>query len=146
MRDHFFISIMEIYGNNRKDGKMVKSGKIIVCPGAELSVSGDVLVISLKEDLDHHNAASLRESADQLLRQEGVRHVVFDFSGVEFMDSSGIGVIMGRYKQVIFTGGKAAVCGVGQTVDRIFRFSGIYKIIDRYDTAKEAVRALSRQV
>ncbi|HIU67319.1 MAG TPA: anti-sigma F factor antagonist [Candidatus Caccomorpha excrementavium] len=124
---------------------MARTRQITIRPGAELAVSGDTLVITLKSDLDHHNAASIRECADQLLSQEGIRHVVFDFTGVEFMDSSGIGVIMGRYKQVIFTGGKAAVCGVGAAVDRIFQFSGIYKIIDRYRTAEEAVRALSGQ-
>ena len=56
------------------------------------------------------------------------------------MDSSGIGVIMGRYKKVIFTGGKVAVTGVSKSVDRIFRLSGLYKIIHKFDTIDEAVK------
>ena len=84
--------------------------------GASFTQEGNVLVISLKEDLDHHNAMYIRERADRMLEREAIRHVVFDFTGVDFMDSSGIGVIMGRYKQVIFSGGKAAVCGIGAAV------------------------------
>ena len=47
------------------------------------------------------------------------------------MDSSGIGMIMGRYKKVIFTGGKVGVMGVGKHVDRIFTYSGLYKIVEQ---------------
>ena len=45
---------------------------------------------------------------------------------------------MGRYKKVMFIGGKAAVTNVGKTVDRIFKVSGLYKIIEKYDTIQEA--------
>lgn len=124
---------------------MEKEERSRECPGAEFKLLSNALVVCLKEDLDHHNAVSIREKADRLLAREGVRHVVFDFTGVDFMDSSGIGVIMGRYKQVIFTGGKAAVCGVGAAVDRIFKISGLYKIIERYDTADAAVTALAKK-
>ncbi len=100
------------------------------------------LVIHITEDLDHHRVIQLRDEADKLIEKERIRNIVFDFDGVTFMDSSGIGMIMGRYKQVIFTGGKVGVTGVSNGVDRIFRFSGLYKIIEKYDTVKEAVHSL----
>ena len=68
-----------------------------------------------------------------------VKNIVFDFKDVSFMDSSGIGLIMGRYKKVMFIGGKAAVTNVGNAVDRIFKISGLYKIIEKYDTIQEAL-------
>ena len=51
---------------------------------------------------------------------------------------------MGRYKKVMFLGGKAAVSHVGEMVNRIFGLSGLYKIIEKYDTAKDAVEALTK--
>ena len=105
---------------------------------AEYEVKGQTLVIHLKADLDHHTAVTVRESADTLLARSHAKHVLFDFTGVEFMDSSGIGVIMGRYRQVIFQGGRVGVMGVGANVDRIFRISGLYKIVEQYKTAEEA--------
>ena len=105
---------------------------------AEYEVRGDVLLIRLKADLDHHTSVRVRESADALLMKSGAKHILFDFSAVDFMDSSGIGVIMGRYRQVIFKGGRVGVTGVKAGVERIFKLSGLYKIIERYESEKEA--------
>lgn len=105
---------------------------------AEYEVKGNVLVIKLKADLDHHTALSVREAADSILARSRAKHILFDFTGVDFMDSSGIGVIMGRYRQVIFQGGRVGVTGVGANVDRIFRISGLYKIVENYDRAEAA--------
>ena len=105
-------------------------------------VIGQCLVIRITEDLDHHTVLSLRDEADGLIEKEKIKNIVFDFNGVTFMDSSGIGMIMGRYKRVIFTGGKVGVASVCNNIDRIFRISGLYKIIEKYDTVKEAVESL----
>lgn len=100
------------------------------------------LIIRIREELDHHQAARLREEADERLRKGGAKHIIFDFTGVPFMDSSGIGMVMGRYKRVIFTGGRAFVTGVGPGVDRIFRISGLYKIIEKYDSIDSVLESL----
>ena len=97
----------------------------------EFELRGRTLLIHLHADLDHHYALQIREKADKMIEQEGIKNIVFDFTGVEFMDSSGIGMIMGRYKKVIFSGGKVGVMGVGRNVDRIFTYSGLYKIVER---------------
>lgn len=92
-------------------------------------VNGNTMVIHLREDLDHHNAVYIREMADGFVEKYPITRIIFDFTGVEFMDSSGIGVIMGRYKQMSYVGGTVFVCGIGKNVDRIFKMSGLYKLV-----------------
>lgn len=103
---------------------------------------GDCLVIHVGRDLDHHIVQKIRGKADYLIQQGNAKHVIFDFDQVDFMDSSGIGLIMGRYKKVIFYGGKTAVAGVGDNVDRIFKLSGLYKIIEKYEDVNQATEQL----
>ncbi|MDD4112273.1 MAG: anti-sigma F factor antagonist [Herbinix sp.] len=110
--------------------------------GTTYEISERCLIIRLNEELDHHNAIQIREKADRLIERNHVKHIVFDFSGAGFMDSAGIGVIMGRYKKVIFIGGKIAVASVNSAVDRIFRLSGLYKIIEKYDSVETALSHL----
>lgn len=99
-------------------------------------VNGQTMVIRLMEDLDHHNAVYIREMADSFLEKYPIHRIIFDFSGVEFMDSSGIGVIMGRYKQMSYVNGEVCVCGIGKNVDRIFRMSGLYKLVKQLNKAE----------
>lgn len=103
------------------------------------------LVIYVSDDLDHHTVMQLREYSDRLIDAGNVKHIIFDFTDVGFMDSSGIGLIMGRYKKVMFLGGRAAVTNVGTVVNRIFTLSGLYQIIERYDTVSEALEGLQKR-
>ena len=105
---------------------------------AEYEIIRNILVIHLKSDLDHHTAVAVRETADALLERSRAKHILFDFTGVDFCDSSGIGVIMGRYRKVIFEGGRIGVMGVEQNVDRILNYSGLYKILERFSSMEEA--------
>ena len=102
-----------------------------------LKVNGRTLFICPGEDLDHHNAEKIRVKSDELLKEYPVNRVVFDFTGVEFMDSSGIGVVMGRYKQMQYAGGEVFVRGIGERVDRIFQMSGLYKLVKPYAEGEE---------
>lgn len=125
--------------NNKMYRKLDKrSGK----EGASYEISQRCLIIRLDGELDHHNAIKIREKADKLIERNYLKHIIFDFSDSNFMDSAGIGVIMGRYKKVIFIGGKIAVARVNSAVDRIFKLSGLYKIIDKYDTVEAALHNL----
>lgn len=108
-------------------------------------IQGNCLIIYIARDLDHHAVTLLREQSDRLIDAGNIRHIIFDFGDVEFMDSSGIGLIMGRYKRVMFRGGKAAVSNVGKEVDRIFQLSGLYQIIGNYATPGEAVQGLNKR-
>lgn len=100
------------------------------------------LVVYVTDDLDHHAVLQLREYSDRLIEAGNIKHIIFDFTDVGFMDSSGIGLIMGRYKKVMFLGGRAAVTNVGDVVNRIFSLSGLYQIIERYDTVADALQGM----
>lgn len=123
--------------NEKKKQKEVKQKRLE--GGADYELVNQCLVIRLNKELDHHNALTIREKTDKLIDRGCVKNIIFDFEGAGFMDSSGIGVIMGRYKRVIFTGGKIAVTNVCDTVDRILKLSGLYKIIDKHQSIKEAI-------
>ncbi|MCI8376948.1 MAG: anti-sigma factor antagonist [Lachnospiraceae bacterium] len=105
-------------------------------------VHQNCLVVYVTDDLDHHAVLQLREYSDRLIEAGNIRHIIFDFTDVGFMDSSGIGLIMGRYKKVMFLGGRAAVTNVGDVVNRIFTLSGLYQIIERYDTVADALQGM----
>lgn len=106
---------------------------------------GSVLVIMPTQDLDHCCAVQVRQEADGQIEQGGALHLLFDFSKIHFMDSSGIGVIMGRYKKVIFQGGNIACCGVGPEIDRILTVSGLYRIMPRFGNREAAFAALGKK-
>ena len=128
--------------NKNGNQSRIKNDKVDSIDGAHLEVVNKCLVISLNQELDHHIALHLREKADRMIDRGNVKNIVFDFENSKFMDSSGIGVIMGRYKKVIFTGGKVSVTNVNSVVDRIFRLSGLYKIIDKYETIQDALKLM----
>lgn len=93
----------------------------------KLSIAGKyrTLVAALDGDLDHHSAENLRERIDRELNRTGAVNIAFDFSRVSFMDSSGIGLIMGRYKIVRALGGKVIIYGLSDSVRRIIDMSGV---------------------
>ena len=111
---------------------------------ADYEIVGNCMVIKLKSDLDHHCAQFIKERSDQLIDKRHIKHIIFDFEGTTFMDSSGIGVIMGRYKSISISGGKIAVTHINTAVDRIFRLSGLYKIVKLFSSNQAAIEEFSR--
>lgn len=101
-------------------------------------LEGRTLWICPGEDLDHHNAEYIRKTSDELLEKYPINRIIFDFAEVEFMDSSGIGAVMGRYKQMLYAGGNVYVCGISAAVDRIFQMTGLYKLVRRMEDEKHA--------
>ena len=95
-----------------------------------LKQTGNVLCIRLPREVDHHNAEEIRRKADRILERGSIKKILFDFSETEFMDSSGVGVIMGRYRQVCYIGGSVAVIHANPRMNRLLRMSGIYKWIE----------------
>ena len=94
-----------------------------------LEVKGNILIIYVPEELDHHCAEKIRIESDRILTKQNIRQIVFDFRRTVFMDSSGIGVIMGRYRNINLLGGRVKAIHVGEQVEKILRISGIYKVI-----------------
>jgi len=88
------------------------------------------LTISMPKELDHHSAEQLRMEADLLIDSYRVRSLVFDFSGTEFMDSSGIGIIIGRYKKISYFGGKVFAINTDTQIKRTLMICGLHKVIE----------------
>lgn len=89
------------------------------------------LIVSIDGDLDQMNAQSLRVQLDDLIGEYRPRRLVLDVQNLDFMDSSGIGMIIGRYKLMKRAGGTVAVRGARGPVEKIFALSGLYQILDR---------------
>lgn len=101
---------------------------------------GNVLVVSLIGELDHHSAEEVRVKIDDRISRENIRKLILDFSGVTFMDSSGIGVIIGRYKKISMRSGEVNIISVNKSIKRVFELSGIFKIIKYYENLDEALK------
>lgn len=96
-------------------------------------ITGTTLVIHMPKEIDHHNSKSICYEADRLIQRRNIRDVWFDFEQVEFMDSSGIGILMGRYKMIRFFGGAVLAVHVSQRIQRILHMSGIDQVMDIYE-------------
>lgn len=96
----------------------------------EFHVIDNCLMIKLPEEVDHHRAAYIGECADRYIVREEVDHVVFDFEDTRFMDSSGIGIIMGRYKKIACFGGRVYAIHADRQIQRILRMAGLNKIVE----------------
>ncbi len=91
------------------------------------------LLVEITEDIDHHEAEKIRRKIDEQITRYMPRKTVFDFSRVTFMDSAGIGMIIGRYKMMKLIGGSLEIVNVGSQTKRILEMSGIGKIIPMRD-------------
>ena len=90
----------------------------------------DKYFISLKGEIDQHSSQKLRDHMDDIILKSNKDKIVFDFSDVSFMDSTGIGIILGRYKKYKNTK-EFYIVNVNPTVDKILKLSGIYTIIPK---------------
>lgn len=100
-----------------------------------------LLVEILSTELDHHIAREVREEIDKILMKKQISYIIFDFKYVNFMDSSGIGVIIGRYKKIVNHGGKVSVINMNTRVKKLFNLSGMTKIVSIYDTFEDAINS-----
>jgi len=88
------------------------------------------LLFKITEEIDHHAVEKLRRRADFEIEKHIPRKVIFDFSNVTFMDSAGIGLLLGRYKNITSLGGSLEVINATETVNKILIMSGVNKIIN----------------
>lgn len=97
---------------------------------------GNRLTVFLEGEIDHYSAQPLREEIEFLIRKQEIKQLVFDFSMVTLMDSSGVGMIIGRYKTMTARGGQVIAAGLHPPVDRLFHLAGLHRII-AVEPAKE---------
>ncbi len=106
----------------------------------EIILKDQFLLVRVYGELDHHWAAKLRQSVDQALQEHRAQNLLLNLEGLTFMDSSGIGVLLGRYKRVSGQGGRMALCRVSSSVFKVLEISGVPKIIPFYQSEAEALK------
>ena len=108
----------------------------------KLFKKGTTLIIKIMEDMDHHSAQYLRQKIDSEIVKATIKNIIFDFSNVNFMDSSGIGIVIGRYKNIQKLNGKAAIVNANPKIMQIFEMSGVLKIIPAYSDLDKAISCM----
>ena len=97
----------------------------------EIEHVGGSLVVKLRGEIDQHCAEEIRGEIDRELDMRHSTSLIIDLGDVEFMDSSGLGLIMGRYKKITARGGRLMLARPNSSVDRLLELSGIKKLIGR---------------
>ncbi len=110
-----------------------------------LDVIGDTLIAELFGEIDHCQAQEARERIDKALDNYKAKNFIFDFGKVTFMDSSGIGMVLGRYRKMGEKPGNMAIVGCSKIVRNLLNMAGVFSIIDYYDNKEEAIQAFSRK-
>jgi stage II sporulation protein AA (anti-sigma F factor antagonist) len=103
--------------------------------------TGAVLVAVLEGELDDHGADGVRQAIDRELDRMHKPYLVVDVAGLSFMDSSGLGVMLGRYRKVAERGGEMRVSGASPSIEKLFHLSGMHKLVQFYHRRGDAIRA-----
>ena len=107
--------------------------------GIQVDIQGRTLIISLEGELDYTQAERLRTQIDSAYEKSPCKHMVMDMSNISFMDSSGIGMIIGRYKNIETRGGQLALSSMSEPLTKLYEVSGLAKIVLRAATVKDAI-------
>lgn len=105
----------------------------------KIVLQNGVLVVTCEGELDLHVAEQYRTSIDAELERTEARYLVFDMEKVTFIDSSGLGMMLGRYQKVCQRGGNVALCAVPSKMNRMLEVSGLKSLMNAYATRQEAM-------
>ncbi|WP_081756938.1 anti-sigma F factor antagonist [Gorillibacterium massiliense] len=100
------------------------------------------IIVRLAGELDHPTAETVKLRMEEALQEASAVNVILSLKDLTFMDSSGLGVILGRYKQVAAKGGKMIVCDIHPSVYRLFEMSGLFKIVTVRENELQAISSL----
>ena len=95
----------------------------------DFEINGDELIVSIKGELDHYSAVWIRSEIDARIAEIRPKKTVLSLSAIDFMDSSGIGLIMGRYARMQKLGGSLTLKNPSERVERICRLAGLERIV-----------------
>ena len=88
------------------------------------------LMVRMPEEIDHHQSWAISRKADAFLMRDQIQGIVFDFEDTKFMDSSGVGIIMGRYKKIACFGGRVFAIHADRQIRRMLYISGLSTIVE----------------
>ncbi|MFI3171917.1 MAG: anti-sigma factor antagonist [Eubacteriales bacterium] len=96
-------------------------------------IQENCLTIFLPREVDHFHVADMRSQVDTIIEANHIKHVIFDFKNTKFMDSSGIGAIMGRYKLIYLLGGEVWGVNANSHIKKLLLMSGMDQIMRIYE-------------
>jgi len=114
--------------------------------GISVQTQGEIMFVNLTGELDQMTADQVRLRLMTAMIAHGIKHIVFNLKELSFMDSSGIGIILGRYNQVKAIGGRVFVVGMNPTVNKVFHLSGLNQIITVIDDEHQMMRVLEEAI
>ena len=88
----------------------------------------NTMYIRMNGEMDQESVGNLKDKLIQIIKEKNVKNIVFNLKELTFMDSTGIGIIIGRYNQLKLKGGKVVLCYINKLVERIILFSGLPRI------------------
>lgn len=100
---------------------------------------GQTLIIHTPAEMDHHSSRNLRYETDLLMAENYISKIIFDFTRTTFMDSSGIGILLNRYKQMKASGGSMSFYGASPQIMRVLKIGGILGLMSQYESKEEAL-------
>lgn len=100
-------------------------------------ITGTDLRVKVPGDLDHPVSDQIRKESDRIMESIYIKTMIFDFSETVFMDSSGIGLIMGRYRALGMRKGCVRAEGASEHIQRLLRLSGIHRYIEIQNSVEE---------
>lgn len=109
----------------------------------EFYMLDSTLVVALMGEIDHHTCVAIRQAVDRNYQKKRAKNLLFDFEKVTFMDSSGIGMLMGRYRLVAIGGGRTGLYNVPKDIERILKMSNVCKLMKAYSNKQEALKELA---
>lgn len=104
--------------------------------------SGNTLIMEVVGELDHHSAGHLKAEIETELEKGVIRHIVLNLEGLSFMDSSGLGVLLGRYKELGKWQGRMLAFGLQPAVEKLFRLTGLNKLIPIHTSLDSCLKEL----
>lgn len=98
--------------------------------GVNMKQQDDIMTVMIIGDIDHHTAREIREDIDEKIEQNFPRQLIIDMKNVDFMDSSGIGLILGRYRIMLLYKGNVKIANANKQVTKVLKISGVDKLIE----------------
>ncbi|TDL34683.1 anti-sigma F factor antagonist [Jeotgalibacillus sp. S-D1] len=95
----------------------------------QAEIKKDVLLLRMQGELDHHATEKIRGELITLMEEQNIRHLVLNLAELDFMDSSGLGLMLGRYKHLQKREGSMIICAISAPVKRLFEMSGLFRIM-----------------
>ena len=104
------------------------------------TLTGTTLTVHLPSEVDHHSTELLQRETDQLIQSRNIRCILFDFGDTVFMDSSGIGAVLGRYKRMCERDGDITLYGMNRRTRKLLEMAGVGKLAAMYEKKEEALK------